>query len=153
MQGAEPLQILDHLVHDALHLVALGSRDPFEAQPLVLDAHRLEQSMDQGHAPQRFVIALLVVAVTRVATADEHTVRAAAERDRAVNSLQELDFDFKLGKIPEGEYPAQRANLLQKGADILRKIDSFSSNADSAQDTESRLEKAVAARRAGRGRP
>jgi len=82
-------------------------------------------------------------------TEEEHEFSSLlAERDRAVNSLQELDFDFKLGKIPEGEYPAQRTDLLQKGADILRKIDSFSSNAGSAQDTESRLEKAVAARRA-----
>ena len=71
-----------------------------------------------------------------------------AERDRAINSLQELDFDFKLGKIPEGEYPDQRAALLQKGADILRQIDSFSSKTGSAQDTESRLESAIAARRA-----
>ncbi|HEY9153269.1 MAG TPA: hypothetical protein VIN60_10320 [Anaerolineales bacterium] len=42
-----------------------------------------------------------------------------AERDRVINSLQELDFDFKLGKIPEDDYPAQRAELLQKGADVL----------------------------------
>ena len=80
---------------------------------------------------------------------EEHEFSALlAERDRAINSLQELDFDFNLGKIPEGEYPAQRLELLQKGADILRKLDAFSPKADSAQDTESRLEKAIAARRA-----
>ncbi|HSO11204.1 MAG TPA: zinc ribbon domain-containing protein [Anaerolineales bacterium] len=82
-------------------------------------------------------------------TAEEHELSSLlAERDRVVNSLQELDFDFKLGKIPEGDYPAQRAVLLQKGADILRSIDSFSPQSGSAQDTESRLEKAIAARRA-----
>jgi len=86
---------------------------------------------------------------SRRVTEEEHELSALlAERDRAINSLQELDFDFNLGKIPEGEYPAQRADLLQKGADILRKIDSFSITADSAQDTESRLESAIAARRA-----
>jgi len=85
----------------------------------------------------------------RRVTAEEHELSSLmAERDRAINSLQELDFDFKLGKIPEGEYPAQRVGLLQKGADILRKIDSYSSSAGSAQDSESRIEKAVAARRA-----
>lgn len=85
----------------------------------------------------------------RRVTAEEHELSSLlAERDRVVNSLQELDFDFKLGKIPEGEYPAQRAALLQRGADILRQIDSFSPQSASAQDTESRLEKAVAARRA-----
>ena len=85
----------------------------------------------------------------RRVTAEEHELSSLlAERDRVVNSLQELDFDFNLGKIPEGEYPVQRAALLQKGADILRNIDSFSPQASSAQGTESRLEKAVAARRA-----
>lgn len=91
----------------------------------------------------------------RRVTVEEHEFSSLlAERDRVVNSLQELDFDFKLGKIPEGDYPVQRAALLQKGADILRSIDSYSpSRAErgdeaSAHDTESRLEKAVAARRA-----
>ena len=85
----------------------------------------------------------------RHVTQEEHELSALmAERDRVVNSLQELDFDFNLGKIPEGKYPAQRAALLQKGADILRSIDSFSPQSGSPQDTESRLEKAVAARRA-----
>ena len=82
-------------------------------------------------------------------TLEEHELSALlAERDRVVNSLQELDFDFRLGKIPEGDYPAQRAALLQKGADILRSIDSYSPQSARAQDTESRLEKAVASRRA-----
>ena len=71
-----------------------------------------------------------------------------AERDRIINALQELDFDFKLGKIPEEDYPTQRASLLQKGADILRKIDLLAPQPSSAQDTEARLERAIAARRA-----
>jgi hypothetical protein len=78
-----------------------------------------------------------------------------AERDRVINSLQELDFDFKLGKIPDEDYPIQRAHLLQKGADILRGIDALTLLSPSAggagregEDTESRLEKAIAARRA-----
>lgn len=85
----------------------------------------------------------------RRVTEEEHELSALmAERDRVINSLQELDFDFKLGKIPEGDYPTQRASLLQKGADILRKIDSLAPQAVSAQDTEARLERAIAARRA-----
>jgi hypothetical protein len=82
-------------------------------------------------------------------TEEEHELSTLmAERDRVVNSLQELDFDHKLGKIPEEDYPAQRANLLQRGADILRKIDAFAPQAASVPDTESRLENAIAARRA-----
>ena len=84
-------------------------------------------------------------------TVEEHELSALlAERDRVVNSLQELDFDFRLGKIPEGEYPAQRTALLQKGAEILKSIDSYEpgNGTSSAQDTEARIEDAVAARRA-----
>jgi len=85
----------------------------------------------------------------RRVTAEEHELSALmAERDRVINSLQELDFDFKLGKIPEEDYPTQRSLLLQKGADILKSIDSYSPQTDTEQDNEARLEKAVAARRA-----
>lgn len=92
----------------------------------------------------------------RRVTEEEHELSALmAERDRVINSLQELDFDFKLGKIPEEDYPAQRTNLLQKGADILRRIDTLAppspfggGDGGEGQDTEARLEKAIAARRA-----
>jgi hypothetical protein len=85
----------------------------------------------------------------RRVTEEEHELSALmAERDRIINSLQELDFDFKLGKIPEDDYPTQRASLLQRGAEILKKIDSLAPQPVSTQDTEARLEKAIAARRA-----
>lgn len=62
--------------------------------------------------------------VREVDTNDNHEVSALkAERDRVINALQELDFDFKLGKIPAEDYPEQRQNLLQKGADVLRQLD------------------------------
>jgi rubrerythrin len=74
-----------------------------------------------------------------------------AERDRVINSLQELDFDFNLGKIPAGEYPDQRTSLLQKGADILRKLDELAPVPSSSINAESRIEKATAAGRADAG--
>lgn len=92
---------------------------------------------------------------TRAARArinETHEVSALkAERDRVINSLQELDFDFNLGKIPAGEYPDQRASLLQKGADILRKLDNLAPVASSAVNAEARIEKATAAGRADSG--
>jgi hypothetical protein len=85
----------------------------------------------------------------RRVTEEEHELSALlAERDRVINSLQELDFDYKLGKIPEEDYPAQRATLLQTGADILRKIDTLAPEPASVQDVDARIEKAIAARRA-----
>ncbi len=85
----------------------------------------------------------------RRVTEEEHELSALmAERDRVISSLQELDFDFKLGKIPEEDYPTQRSSLLQKGADILRRIDSIAPQPASVQDADARIEKAIAARRA-----
>lgn len=99
----------------------------------------------------------------RRATQEDHEVSALmAEYDRAVNTLQELDFDNSLGKVPADDYPRQRAELLMKGADLLRRLDALSqssstlsgtrSNGRGGQhaggDTESRIEAAVASRRA-----
>jgi rubrerythrin len=71
-----------------------------------------------------------------------------AERDRVINSLQELDFDNNLGKIPAEDYPAQRAALLQKGAEILRQLDELEPATSSGRQAEARIEKAAAAGRA-----
>ena len=85
----------------------------------------------------------------RRVTEEEHELSTLlAERDRVINSLQELDFDYKLGKIPEEDYPGQRATLLQKGADILRQIDTIAPQPVSVQDVDVRIEQAIAARRA-----
>lgn len=97
-----------------------------------------------------YLYAPLLERRARRVTEEEHELSALmAERDRVVNSLQELDFDFNLGKIPKEDYPLQRANLLQRGAEVLRKIDAFIPEATDSQDTESRIEKAIAARRNG----
>jgi len=83
----------------------------------------------------------------RRVTAEEHELSALlAERERALSALQELDFDYKLGKIPEEEYPTQRVHLLQKGAEILKRIDELTpQKAHHHKDTN--IERAVASRR------
>ena len=86
--------------------------------------------------------------VRRVTQESQEGSTLMAERDRVITALQELDFDFKLGKIPDEDYPAQRAELLQKGADVLKKLDALKAASSSGHDAEARLEKAVAARRA-----
>ncbi|NWF63638.1 MAG: zinc-ribbon domain-containing protein [Chloroflexi bacterium] len=85
----------------------------------------------------------------RLSITEMHEVSALkAERDRVINALQELDFDFKLGKIPAEDYPEQRADLLKKGADILRKLDELEPKLEATRNVETRIEKAAAAKRA-----
>ena len=80
-----------------------------------------------------------------------------AERDRLITTLQELDFDQTLGKIPAEDYPAMRTELMQRAADVLRKLDAFQAAQSAPADAESRtlahdasawVEAVIAARRA-----
>lgn len=82
-----------------------------------------------------------------------------AERDRVLNALQDLDFDHAMGKVPEEEYPDQRAVLLQTGTEVLRRLDIMENAslarpqgagalAEAQRGVEERIEAAVAARRA-----
>lgn len=105
-------------------------------------------------------LAVVVVAVLFIArpflekrrpvpVSGDHELSALmAERDRIITMLQELDFDYALGKIPAEDYPQQRTELLQRGADVLRKIDALSPQETSSSGAENRIEAAVAARRA-----
>ena len=75
-----------------------------------------------------------------------------AERDRILNSLQELEADFELGKIPQEDFGTQREALLVKGAETLKQLDAFkieesreSKSASIKPDDE--LEKLIAKRR------
>ncbi len=61
-----------------------------------------------------------------------------AERDRILNTLQELDLDYALGKIPTAEYPAQRAALLEQGAQVLRSLDALRARLPSQDGAEPR---------------
>lgn len=83
----------------------------------------------------------------RMASETRESSALLAERDRVVNALQELDFDFKLNKIPADDYPVQRAALLQKGTEILKQLDALHL-VERTTSAEDRVEKAVAARRA-----
>lgn len=69
-----------------------------------------------------------------------------AERDRILSAIQELDFDFNLGKIPQEDYPAQRQRLLQRGAAVLRRLDEADQSAAAGLGLQ--LEEAIAARAA-----
>jgi len=83
----------------------------------------------------------------RRVTVEEHeTSTLLAERERVLNSLQELESDYQLGKVPDEDYPTQRANLLQKGADVLRKLDDLAPQTK-LDDKDVKIERALASRR------
>ncbi len=84
-------------------------------------------------------------------TVDRERSELLAEYDRTLNALQELDFDYALGKIPAEEYPAQRAELITTGASILNRLDAIQKESP-AQSVEERLEAAIAARQADAAR-
>jgi hypothetical protein len=69
-----------------------------------------------------------------------------AEYDQTLSAIQELEFDHTLGKIPADEFPAQRTQLLQSAADLLRQLDSFQEKVPQS-DVEDRIEAAISARR------
>ena len=82
----------------------------------------------------------------KLVSADELALSALfAERDYAIDALKELEFDDTLGKVPAEDYDAQRADLLQKGADALRRIDEF--------NAEDQVESAIVSRRAEKMAP
>ena len=71
-----------------------------------------------------------------------------AERDQVLGTLQELEFDYTLGKIPAEDYPVQRTELLKKGSYVLRQLDALQPNLQQNSSVEDRIEAEVASRRA-----
>jgi hypothetical protein len=83
---------------------------------------------------------------TSVSHEEQDISTLLAKRDQVIATLQELDDDYNLGKIPSDYYPSQRQTLLQNGADILRRIDTYQMT-PTAVNAEDRLEAAIVARR------
>ncbi len=80
-------------------------------------------------------------------SAEEHERSALlAERDRVLNAIQELDFDYALGKIPQEDYPRQRAQMLKQAAEVLRSLDGLAHGKTMKGDFEDQVEAAIAAR-------
>ncbi len=48
-----------------------------------------------------------------------------AKRDQVISSIQDLDEDYRLGKIPEEDYHDQRTSLVEEGVVILQQIDGY----------------------------
>ncbi|MBA4419578.1 MAG: hypothetical protein C0391_00325 [Anaerolinea sp.] len=46
-----------------------------------------------------------------------------AEKERILSAIEELDFDNKLNKVPEDLYPIQRAEFMNRAAEVLKALD------------------------------
>lgn len=67
-----------------------------------------------------------VPAIKQVSVTGDHDRSALlAERERLLRALRELDFDYALGKVPEEDYPALRAELLRRGGEVVRKLEAM----------------------------
>jgi len=80
---------------------------------------------------------------TRVSASELELSALLAERDNAINALKELEFDHELGKVPEEDYPMQRAELMKRGAEALRRLDEFHADGDVTQLAEDRVESVI----------
>jgi hypothetical protein len=56
---------------------------------------------------------------------DRQLSELQAQRDRILNRVQELDMDYTMGKILEGDYKTERKGLMHKGAEVLKVIDTL----------------------------
>ena len=82
---------------------------------------------------------LLITEALPAIEKEMHISASLAERDRVLRALQELEFDYHLGKIPEEDYPIQRQFLLKKGAEIIKTLDEiegYTSEVDPIQRIE-----------------
>lgn len=96
-----------------------------------------------------FIVARPFSETERSWTDTEELSALLAERERILEALLELDFDHQLGKVPEEIYASQRADLVNKGAQVLKELDSQAAGAEqSPLDPKDDLERLIATRKA-----
>ncbi len=86
-------------------------------------------------------------AARAVSQSEQDLSALQAEQERILSALSELDMDYALGKVPEEDYPVQRAALVKAGVDVLRRMDALQAAAPETS-VDDRLEAAIADRRA-----
>jgi hypothetical protein len=86
--------------------------------------------------------------VRRGSAAPQKVSSLEAEVDQVVDTIGELDFDCALGKVSREDYSARRADLLARGAELLRELDDQRSHwAQHRTEQEQSLEREITARR------
>ncbi len=85
----------------------------------------------------------------RLVTKEEHTLSALlAEKERLLDAIQELDFDYTLGKIPQVDYPSQRAALVAEAAAVIQQIEAIHQQQSSPKEASRPVAAATQLRRA-----
>lgn len=89
-----------------------------------------------------FVVALVMMPLLKPKTplAQPTSQRDMLEAERAaiVRSIRDLDFDYRTHKLNEQDYRSLRLALVQRGAEVLRELDSLKQQPSpaSTQDAE-----------------
>ncbi len=67
-----------------------------------------------------------------------------AEKERILSSIQELDFDYSLHKVPEDLYPIQRSELLQQAAGLLKELEEMGFTQETKSTSTSKTSNKIA---------
>jgi hypothetical protein len=81
--------------------------------------------------------------------------RLRQERDQLLTALRDLDFDYSLGKLQAEDYAPLRADLVSRGAEVLKKLDAATQTPEASPRPavpDEAIEKAIAAHRQGRAK-
>jgi len=79
-------------------------------------------------------------------TKEEQNLSALlAEKERLLSALQELDFDYTLGKIPPADYPEQRQILLAETVQVMKQLDALNQRETDSSGIE-QIEQTLAGR-------
>ena len=99
---------------------------------------------------------LIEQGVDSISSADFELSSMQAEQDRILALIEELEMDHAIGKILDEDYQAERAWLMQQGAENLKRIDAFQLSLGApesprtlASSLEDELEVSVAKLRSG----
>jgi len=82
------------------------------------------------------------------------------QRDMVYESIRELDFDYRMGKVEEEDYQQTRARYAADAVEILKSLDKTNGRADhptptastETKDAEDQIEKEIAAIRSTRNK-
>ena len=70
-------------------------------------------------------------------------------RESLYDSIKELDFDYRMGKVEEDDYKATRSRYQAQAVELMKEIDQNNGRAESSQD---KIEQEIAALRGSRSK-